>query len=394
MSAAKLFPPYEHVHPTALVEALEALSKLHSGSGMNNAKRWERLLEKVRNGERLSPFEIIQIGCNSSLIPAELQEKFAKLFRIQVNEDILQAVSQSVSIQLAPSEAIALLTHQEILDKFGRDHLPNGVFIAAEHLARDPEELEWINSELAKNVSVSSLIHSFSVMAYGSALSPGQKRILRSTLTASRLHLVLNKQFEEIYRLLGELKSESTDCLLIVDEMLGQYFAADSSWTTKVLDEKFFLATLLSRIPELAPEKTRMHLYKNIELLRKKVNELNDVLKMLNDVEPNRGNFWRRYLSQCHYVEPKRLDKGSVATAFAFPNFVIVEFAPVGTSALLYERSAFDSEVRSTKNWRNLDFVKPFPPYTNDGRLLHMANWERRFNEVIVLLLRNAGSFR
>ncbi|WP_413292324.1 hypothetical protein ACLSU7_13045 [Bdellovibrio sp. HCB185ZH] len=391
MSAPKLFPAYVQVQPVSLSDALESLAQIYAGSGSNNSHRWERLLEKIRNGERLSAFEKVQMACNCGSIPIELQDAFGNVFRDQLTEEVLLSASQAISTLLAPAEAITLLTHKEIIDAYGQKHLPPGTFKASGILGREQAEKQWLDLEVANGTSISDLIHSFSVPILGKAFSTGQKRLLRAIVTAPRLHVVLNQQFEVIWTLLSGLNADGTDCLALVDEMLGHYFVADSSWATKVLEEKFFLGILLSRISTLSRDKTRINQYKNIELLRKKVDEINNVLKMLNDVEPDRGNFWRKYLPLCHYVEPKRIDKGLVATAFAFPTFVIVEFAPVGTSALLYERSTFDTEIRSTKNWRDLNVVRPFPPYSNDGRLLHMSNWERKFNELIVMLLRKGG---
>ncbi len=391
--SAKLFPPFISVYPTTLISAVESLSKMHSGTGLSQTPRWQRLLDKIRKGDKLTAFEKIQMANNCGSIPTEMQEAFGILFRNDLNEETLTSASLAAATMLAPSESIQLLTHLDIVRQLGEKHLPSGVFAAKAALGRDPDEATWLDSKIREGVLISDVLKSFELTGLGT-LSPGQKRIARKLITSPSLHSIVNKEFNVIMNLLVALRSDGNDALALVDEMLAHYFIADPAWTTKVLEEKFFLAIILSKLPVLSSENSRVHQYRNIELLRKKAHEITDALKMLNDAEPERGDFWRKYISFCHYVEPKRIDKTTVATAFAFPAFVVVDYGPKGSAALLYERKTFEASVRETKRWRDLDFVKSFPPYTNDGRLVHGNNWQRQFNDMIVFLLRNGGTLK
>lgn len=390
MSSARIFPPYSQVPPTSLADAVESLSKLQSGSGLPSSKRWDRLLEKIRHGASISDFEKIQLANNCAFIPEELREQFGKIFRNELSVDVLDSSSSSAALLLGPHELITLLTHSEVIAKHGRKHLPNGVFLAGESLGNEAKEKIWLNSKLLERPSLPDLIKLFARLDTTS-LSTGQRRLARSLIAAPNLHLVIHKEFGFIIELLGSLKIDGTDPLALVDEMLGHYFVADESWSTKVLDEKFFLAALIGKLSNIAPKNSRLDQHRNIELLRKKILEINNALKMLNDAEPERGNFWKTYISLCQYVEPKRIDAATVATAFVFPTFVIVDYGPTGSAALLYERTTFEEKVRATKRWRDMEFVRPLAPYTNDGRLVHSSGWQRKFNDLIVMLLRNGG---
>lgn len=194
MSAAKLFPPFEKVEPLTLVEAIQSLSNIHTGAGVNNPRRWERLLEKVRAGQKLAPFEKIQMVRNAGSIPLDLQNAFGILYRDSLSEDELLASSDSIAIFLSPPEAIAHLLHPEVLNKFGKRHLPAGVFKAGPALGFDAKEREWVDSEILSGSPVSAIVDSFSVPQLSNQRSIGQKRIIRSVVTSRNLHKSLNQQ--------------------------------------------------------------------------------------------------------------------------------------------------------------------------------------------------------
>jgi hypothetical protein len=382
------------VPPTTLILAIESLSSFHSGAGLVNTSRWERLLKKVETGERLRDIEKIQMANNCGSIPLQLRVPFGDLFRKDLTDEVLIASSAGLASILSPHETVELLTHPKLLLEHGADHLPSGAIEGRAALGKESEEAKWLDARIQEGISFASLISSFSFSGDINNLTPGQRRLCRLTFASSHLHLVVNGEFPAIFGVLRQLHSNGTDALALIDQILGNYFMADQAWTTKVLDSKYFLSSIIGKIPELTGESTRLNQYKNIELLRRKISEISDALKMLNDAEPERGDFWRKYISLCHYVEPKRIDSITVATAFAFPTFVVVDYGPKGSAALLYERKTFEAKVRATRRWRDLEFVRPLAPYTNDGRLIHGANWQRQFNEMIVMLLRNGGHLK
>jgi hypothetical protein len=388
MSASKLFPQFRQVPPNKLQKAVEEMAAMNAAAGRINIGRWETLLDKLRSRTPLTNFEKKQLTANCGGIPDNLQESFSELFRRNLDEDVLADVSQAIAFNLAPSKAIALLTHQEIRAKFGDTHLPPGVFQALDKLGRDPDEQNWVDLAIRNSMTPKDLIASLQPIGFSIIFSVGQKRIIRRILSSKATSAIVNMHFPSIFDLLSALRDKDSDSIELVDILLGNYFQFDSNWSGKVLDERFFLNNLVSRLPDLSSRETRINQYRNIELLRRKISEISNVLKELNAVEPDRGTFWRKYLPQCHYVEPKRISRTAVAVAFAFPNFVIVEFAPVGRAALLYDRNIFDSTIRSREDWRTMESVKACPPYSTDGRLVHHSDWQGKFNEMITLLLR------
>lgn len=392
MSAAKLFPQFKHVPPTKLRKAIQELETLHTGAGGQNSTRWQALLDKLRSQTPLSNFEKKQMAANCGSIPDNLRHRFAELFIRDLDEGLLADVSQTIAFMLGPCEAIDLLTHQEIKAKFGDKHLPPGVFRALNKLGKDQDEQDWVDSELRSSIAPNELVTSLQPSGASRSYSFGQKRIIRRILLSKVTASIVNTQYHTILDFLFALKDENADCLILLDGLLGNYFQFDRNWSGKVLDESYFLNNLFSRLPELLGSEDRLNQYRNIDLLRLKITEISNVLKELNAVEPDRGTFWRKYLARCQYVEPKRINKNSVAVAFAFSNFVVVEFAPVGRAALLYDRNTFDSKVRFREDWRIMDSVKAFPPYSADGRLLHYSDWQIKFNELIILLLRQGGA--
>lgn len=390
--ALKLFPPFIKVEPKNLISANESVSKLYTSFGFGNVRRWEQLLEKIKLSSPLSPIEKIQLALNIVSIPDDLHLNFKTLFVKDLTEEIVISVCQSVVSNISPPQTIGILTSDEV-SSLANAYLSEGIKQHKTELTSLNDQ-EFVDLVLEEGNSIENFLKSFSVPSNKlDTFSLGQKRLSKCILSSRNLAAVLNTQFTFIFALISEAKDDGVDALGIVDDILKNYFMEDPRWTTKVLDEKFFLFSILKRLPQLSNGAIKFSSYKHIEMLRKKRDELEDILKLLNDSNENRGTFWKRYLSLCEYVESKEIGRTGVATVFAFSNFAVVEFAPMG-AALLYDRSVFDQTVRRTRNWRSEDHYMPFPPYTNDGRLLHLpANngWWSKFNEVLVLLLRNGA---
>lgn len=391
--ALKLFPPFIKVEPTNLISANESVSTLYTSFGFGNLRRWEQLLEKIEILSPLSSIEKIQLALNIVSIPVDLHTKFKALFVKDLTDDVVIPVCQSIVYNISPPQTIEILMSDDV-SHMASAYLSIGIKeYKTEIISLD--EQEFVDAVLEEGTSIESFLTSFSTPSIKSnTLSLGQKRLSKHILSSKNLTAVVNAQFKFIFSMISEAKEDGADALGIIDDILKNYFTEDPLWATKVLDEKFFLYSILKRLPQLSNGAIKFSSYKHIEMLRKKRDELEDILKLLNDSNENRGTFWQKYLSLCEYVESKEIGKTGVATVFAFANFAVVEYAPMG-AALLYDRNVFDQTVRRTRTWRSEDHYMPFSPYTNDGRLLHLPTnngWWSKFNEVIVLLLRNGGS--
>lgn len=389
--SAKLFPPFHTVEPRTLLSALEAVSNLYSSLGSNNPRRWEQLIEKVRSNTSISSFEKVQLALNIASIPADLHYNFGKLFVAGIDDDCISTVAQHASSTIGPRELLELLAHQDLIS-ISSKYLSKGI---VDHLPGllSQDEKQYFDSLLEDGQSILDLLNSFKVSENEPLLANGKKRLSRIILESRALPSVLNAQFQTVSQLLDAFRLAGEDALSLLDEVLKNYYAIDPSWGTKVLDEKFFLTSVLMKVPTLADGKIKSGLYRHIDLLRKKRDELDDILKLLNDSNENRGTFWKKYLSLCEYVESKELGRTSVASVFAFSTFAIVEFAPMG-AALLYDRKVFDEKIRSSKNWRDISNCMSVPTHTDDGRLLHLPSnngWWPKFNSIIIHLLRNGG---
>lgn len=388
---AKLFPPFLSVEPKTLLAALDSVSKLYLSLGSNNPRRWEQLIEKVRVMSPLSPFEKVQIALNITSVPTDIHANFISLFLANLDDDCVSSVGQYASSSIGPRELLELLSHEDVI-KLSSKYLSKGI---VEHISGlvSLDERSYFNSLLEDGCSIADLLKSFKVSESEAFLTVGKKRIALIILESTSLPSVLNTQFDTVFLLLDSFRICGEDALGLLDNVLKNYFTIDPAWGTKVLDEKFFLAKVLAKAPLLADGKVKSGLYKNIDLLRKKRDELDDILKLLNDSNENRGTFWEKYLTLCEYVESKEIGRTSVASVFAFSTFAIVEFAPMG-AALLYDRKVFDEKIRSSRNWRDVSNCMPVPMHTEDGRLLHLPSnngWWPKFNSIIIHLLRSGG---
>ena len=391
--SAKLFPPFNQIQPTHLSKALESLSAYTPKTVEITGSRWKRLMEKVEASQPLTGAEKVQIMCNISSVDPNLLVSFRKLLKVNLNEVVLNRCSLSPSIRLGPPEALQILRDDELVTLFGRAHLPEGVFDASIELGSPSLEAVWLQKILEKKIDLQSFLRAFSITDASSVMTVGQRRLARGLIESADLHFVLDRQFNSILEWLFELNTEPGSALPLVNSLLGNYFISDPLWSTKVLETNYFLHKTLQNLPKLSIGHVETAgRNRNVEMLREKFQEISNALKLLNEAEPDRGTFWKQYVSRCHAIVPKKIDHWVVGTAFIFPTFVIVDYGPKGSAALLYDRAVFEKNVMHTPRWRDLSFVKKFPPYTNDGRLEHHFGWQTKFNQLIVLLLRAEGN--
>ena len=117
---------------------------------------------------------------------------------------------------------------------------------------------------------------------------------------------------------------------------------------------------------------------------------LKKAIELLNEKEPDRGNFWVEYMPKANRVIPK--DGGrDVAVAFFFNNYVIVEFAPSGNAAYLYKRDVFEKNLLKSRDilgWKSKKDTHVIPDFTRkDGTLYHTPDWQENFSSVLNVLI-------
>jgi hypothetical protein len=390
--SAKLFPPFNQIVPLHLARALESLSSYAPKTVELSSNRWKRMIEKLGLSEPLTGSEKVQIMCNIGSVPPNLLDSFVRLFMLNLNENVLNRCSLSPANRLEPTAALQILKEKTLVSLFGQAHLPLGVFEASNGLGSPEAEASWLTEALKQSPNLKAFLQKFAPIDSGPTMSAGQRRLARGLIESTGLPPILDRQFETIQAWLFELNTEPGLALFLVNELLGNYFGSDPTWSTKVLEPNYFLHKILIQLPKLSVgHAPALGKNRNVELLKEKFQEISNALKLLNEAEPDRGTFWKQYISRCHAIVPKKIDHWVVGTAFIFPTFVIVDYGPKGSAALLYDREIFEKNVMRTPRWRDLAFVKKFPPYTNDGRLEHHSGWQRKFNELIVLLLRAEG---
>ena len=385
-----IFPPFTIVAPFFLQKASDEVSVYLSSENIVDTGRWRRLLNKLGKAEPLTQLEKVQLINNYLSIPEELKSQFMRAFMDGLDKDTLDLASRRVMSLLAPSETIMLLSDSLILERFGHAHLPPGVYEARELISNGDAEAIWVNSIIDVSFQIGTFLCRFAVLdGVKKQLSQGQKRLAKLAISSPNLSSLIKDQYPDILDTLAKMGGSDDDSLKLIDRMLHNYFSFDQAWSTKVLDNEYFLRHMVTHVDYSYPSiGKRLNQYKNISLLKNKIVEIANAIELLNKAEPDRGNFWKNYLSQCQYVEAKRIDSSVVGTAFAFSTFVIVDYGPKGNAALLYDRKTFEESIRSSSHrWRDEALLKSYPPYTNDGRLIHRSNWQREFNHLIVFLL-------
>ena len=174
------------------------------------------------------------------------------------------------------------------------------------------------------------------------------------------------------------------------DHYLGLFLQRDESWEGKVISDDYSPVKLLRFYFDKLG-----HVYDSLPPNTKRVSDqrknLEKAIELLNEEEPDRGNFWKKYMPAANRVIPKR-GKNEVAVAFFFGNIVIVEFAPSGNAAYVYKRNIFEKNLLDSGTalgWKSKTHAHIIRNFTrSDGTLYHIQGWQDRFARAVKALIR------
>ena len=387
------FPELKLVRPRKLIEALQKLPDFDvSLTGGPSGLLWMRLLERIKNGEHLSNLEKTQAMNNFANLPIELVSVFLLAFEKNLDPNVLLRSSKTLNLTLQPYRLANYLAGDSILKKFGNSHLTKGLYDNREYFKSNQATL-FCDKLLESPNSIFERIREFAINTEANnILNFGQLEILRTLFTRANCHRLLDLDPLHLIGFSSCFPEQQFSPIQSIDRVLLSYMTAVANWHAQLLDKNNPLARFVYYLTENNTPANREILgSKVIQDVLSKLNELTNVISRLNEVEPDRGNFWRNYLKFADYVLFKKFPfpQKYIACAFAFQNIVVVEFAPTGNAAYIYDRETFENQIRTGSDWKKRELTKRSPGFSKDGRLFHQSAWQSHFSRFLQYHIRN-----
>lgn len=389
-----MFSPFKDlVHqPSSLRKAASEIPNFES---IYNASKsfnltWERILGKIKRKDDLDAKEIQRILLYFTLI--DDQELYENLKYILENKKSTKDIETGLLVlnnDIREIEPIRFILKLNNLANIYSKILNEGIINNKDAII--DEGWQGLINNLLKKIpedGVSSFKEQFKLKNKHNIW----RDLLYSMIDLDTSGIYLLNYIYEISQEIGSEEQIEQSDMNKFDRWVGKFISSGQSWEGKVLNNDYPLVKLAYFFLEklmITKEELSVNLRK---VLEQRENLLN-AIDLLN-IEKARGDFWKEWIESTDRVIPKKDSSTTVAVAFFFGNTVIVEFAPTGNAAHLYNKDDFlNLNKKATKviDWKNKEESKKtrIPRTRKDGTLHHTGNWKGQFTGVIRYLLRN-----
>ena len=381
--------PIEYSNAKALKEAAKTLpdwdAKTRESKTFNIG--WERIIAKIKTGEILTPRELSKAILYFDLVPSNLVEKLQYIVIANEKSGTLEPIVSKLNRNFSSILPIKMFLEIDVMEEFNGKNFLSGLNRFKTDIVQDGWEglLKGIvNSQLSFSETLSEF--STNNESYETSMVSLAKGIVEFDKDVRKFETCGIEIAEFLYS-----KEESKDYISEkFDFYLGLFLLQDESWEGKVISDDYAPVKLL----RLYFDKLG-HVYDSLPVNLKRVfdqrKNLEKAIELLNQQEPDRGNFWKKYMPAANRVIPKR-GRSEVAVAFFFGDIVIVEFAPSGNAAYVYKRDVFEKNLlnsRTALGWKSKTYTHTIRNFTRtDGTLHHVQGWQGKFSVALNALIR------
>ena len=347
---------------------------------------WERILSKIKTGENLSQRELSKAVLYFNLVPVKLVEKLQYIIIANEKTGALEPIISKLNRKFSSILPVKLFLEIDVLERFNKKNFLSGLMRFKIEIVQSGWE-GLLKGVVESQLDFNGIVREFSGNneAYDSSMVFLIKGIVEFDKEVKKFENCVIECAEYLL-----LREESNDYISEkFDHYLGLFLQSDESWEGKVISDNYapvkllrFYFDKLGHDHDSLPENAK-RVFAQRENLKKSID-------LLNQEEPDRGNFWKKYMPAANRVIPKR-GKNKVAVAFFFGNIVIVEFAPSGNAAYVYKRDVFENnllDLETASDWKSKNHTHVIRGFTrDDGTLYHFQRWQRKFSVALNALI-------
>ena len=350
---------------------------------------WDNIISKIKKGEQLTGKELTRAILFVDLIPSDLIISLKNITIEKRESDFMKQIALRINKNFLSFFPVKFLFEIDEMEKFNKSFLLLGLNeFKSEIIDKGKEGL--LGGIVEKKLSLNEIQNKFKV---------GDKYQSEESITALVNDLVdfdkKAKIFEinavEFIKYLSKT-DEQGNVAKKFDYYLGLFLNENESWEGKVLSGDYAPVKLMNfYLNKFNYDKDSLPL--NTRRIYEQRENLQNAIDLLNEQEPDRGNFWKKYMPESDRVISKKSSgrRNEVAVAFFFGDVVIVEFAPKGNAAYIYKKSVFQEHLLNANealDWKSKKHTYHMRNVTqNDGRFLHHHRWQKKISKTITRLI-------
>ena len=346
---------------------------------------WDNIISKIKKGEQLADKELTKAILFVDLIPRDLIVTLKNITIENKEGDLIKQVALKINKNFLSFSPVRFLFEIDEMEKFNKEFLLLGLNEFKSEIINEGKE-GLLGGIIEKKLSLNEIENKFKVddkyqneeliMTLVNDLVDLDRKAGLFELNAVEFIKYLTKRDQQ-----GHIAKK-------FDYYLGFFLNENESWEGKVLSDDYAPVKLMNfYLNKFNYDKDSLPL--NIRRIYEQRENLENAIDLLNEQEPDRGNFWKKYMPESDRVIPKksRGNRNEVAVAFFFGDIVIVEFAPKGNAAYIYKKSVFEEHLLDASealDWKSKNHTYHMRNITQrNGRLFHHHRWQRKFSRII-----------
>ena len=380
-----IFPQINPVIPAQLRSVIdEIISKSENMETNYDETIWNSLLEKLLRGSSLRMPEYIKIARHADWIPPNLKEEAADAFSRKLDQKTYDKCIDQFFSRPTSESMLRFLTHT-LLTKYLHSS-PAPEIIKTHPNTIHKAGLPALASILLQTSEqpLSSLSESGIFIKYPEF---GQQLLLELVDNRDG-HILLHNCALDVQNLQTLSAINFQEALFYWRRLAQHYIEFVEGWQS-LLSVDSGIATFAKYISSFDDSILQRYspLFEIVKEFRKQRRALDELYRS----DPERALFWQNILPMCTAIYTRtnlRDPSVSIAVAFQFKKIVIVEFAPIG-AAYVYDTDVFRLNIRQKNYWKDKSNSLPVRGFSEDGRLLHMGDWQLHFERTIKIGLSN-----
>lgn len=330
-----------------------------------------RLIEKLRNKERLSFRNLKRLFYNANLL----------------NESDIKVLGLLIESNLPPNR------YKEFFENLFNNYTTEQSFYVIKE-SEIIQRLDFLNPTIIKAIANYQNFETYTLsiikeckdfQSFLQALnvtdkfigSKGLKKVLEVTAEQAAFIEKYQNNAKSLISIIE--KSDSTKAKLdIINTYFKTYISLYNDWAGGLLNEDNFLKLFLNYISSSSYKVFVEHKYIN-----KVLSAYNEVAKVISKMEPKRGRYWRNKGKIYSNIITKQLTSDLLAVAFIIKDYAFVEFARSGNAIYIYSKEDFIKRIQHRNDWKDKTLTAVnFLEYGNNGTLIHDngGNWMDKLN--------------
>ena len=350
---------------------------------------WKKILGKISSREDLTKRELRKALVYFDSIPEELTANLKFILINFTREDALTPIIDQLNRKYFNIMPIRFLLDEKLTNKFGEQYFLKGLVKFKAQI----KQSGWQGLLLAINDSSSSfelIKNDFYSSDTPELFSESFGKLIEGLVECDWKANLFTHNVLDYISTLKDFGAKHTDLMENFDRYLGFYLDIDHSWEGKVISDDYIVVKLMNYFLREFNINSSQLPVNALKVFNQRKN-LEKAIDLLNKQEPDRGNFWKKYMPFASRVMHQK-SFSTVAVAFFFKNIVIVEFAPAGNAAYVYKRDIFEKYLLNSKTvmgWKRKEYTHKIRYFTrNDGTLYHIRNWQNDFSRILDTIVR------